>query len=99
MNGNLAYWQFDFTVESQANLAPNCNVMQEKSKSFRVHRRPPNPRPTLLLGLRPSAHGFRPTAIDYFQIFSTRPGLIPDYMKIVLDILERSNSQMLDLFF
>ena len=23
MNGNLAYWQLDFTVESQANLAPD----------------------------------------------------------------------------
>ena len=42
MNGNLAYWQLDFTVESQANLPEDCMVMQEKSKSFR---------PTLLLGL------------------------------------------------
>ena len=62
MNGNLAYLQLDFTVESQANLAPDCMVMQEKSKSFRGPRWPPTPRPTLLLGLRPSAHG-RPSNI------------------------------------
>ena len=56
MNENLAYWQSDFTV-SQANLAPDCMVMQEKSKSFQGPRRPPNPPPTLLLGLRHSACG------------------------------------------
>ena len=34
MNGNLAYWQLDFTVESQANLAPDCMVMQENPRAF-----------------------------------------------------------------
>ena len=62
MNGNLTHLQLDFTVESQANLAPDCMVMQEKSKSFRGPRRPSTPRPTLLLGLRPLAHGLRPYA-------------------------------------
>ena len=70
MNGNLAYLQLDFTVESQANLAPDCMVMQEISKSFRGPRRPPTPRPTLLLGLRPSAHSLRPHAAYGPPLFS-----------------------------
>ena len=70
MNGNLAYLQLDFTVESQANLAPDCMVMQEKSKSFRGPRRPPTPRPNLLLGLRHSAYGLRPRAAYGPPLFS-----------------------------
>ena len=64
MNGNLAYLQLAFTVESQANLAADCMVMQEKSKSFRGPRQPPTPWPTLLLGARTSAAcGIRPSNI------------------------------------
>ena len=50
MNENLAYWQLDFTVESQANLAPDCMVMQEKSKSLLYS----TPRPSAARGLLPS---------------------------------------------
>ena len=87
MNGNLAYWQLDFTVESQANLAPDCMVMLEKFKSFRGPRRPPNP--GLLYssayGLRRTAFGrARPTVRHYFQIFSSRPGLIPGFYMVFL---------------
>ena len=72
MNGNLTYLQLDFTVESQANLAPDCMVMQEKSKSFRGPRRPPTggyppayftPLP-MAFGTQPSAAcGLRPSTI------------------------------------
>ena len=73
MNGNLAYLQLAFTVESQANLAPDCMVMQEKSKSFWGPRRPPTPPPTLLLGLWRTAFGrMRPTALQYFKIVTAR---------------------------
>ena len=58
MNENLAYWQLDFTVESQANLAQDCMVMP---------KRPANPQPTSLLGLRPSACGYgHPLFSDIF---------------------------------
>ena len=60
MNENLAYWQLDFTVESQANLAKECMVIQEKSESFRGPRRP----------LNPQAY-FTP----WPTVFSTRPSL------------------------
>ena len=81
MNGNLAYWQLDFTIESQANLPEDCMVIQEKSKSFPGPRRPSSP--GLLYssayGLRRPAFGrARPTALHYLQIFSSSPGLIPD---------------------
>ena len=86
MNRNLSYWQLDFTVESQANLAPDCVVMQEKSKSFRGPRQPPNPRPTLFLGLRPSAHSLRPCAAyghpllsDIFSKAWSRPCMTNHY--------------------
>ena len=74
MKENLAYWQLDFTVENQANLAQDCMVMQEKSKSFQT------------LGLlysspyglpRTAFDRMRPTALHYFQIISSKPGLIP----------------------
>ena len=68
MNENLAYWQLDFTVESKS--GPRLHGYAGKIKSLRGPRRPPNTRPTLLLGLWPSA-------IHYFQIFSSKPGLIP----------------------
>ena len=77
MNENLAYWQLDFTVVSQANLAPDCMVMQEKSKSFWGPRRPPNPRPTLLLVLRPSARGLlQPSTIFRYFLQSLVSSLL-----------------------
>ena len=61
MNENLAYWQLDFTLESQANLAPDC--MATLLGYF-------TPRPTAF-GKRP-----KPTSFAYFQIFSSKPGLV-----------------------
>ena len=71
MNGNLAYLQLDFTVESQANLASDCMVMQEKSKSLGGPQ-PPGLLYSSACGLRRTAFGsVRPTALHYFQIFTT----------------------------
>ena len=61
MNENLAYWQLDFTAESQANLAQDCMVMP---------KRPPNPRPTLLLGLRHAAYGLPLFSDIFFKAWS-----------------------------
>ena len=75
MNGNLAYWQLDFTVESQANLASDYMVRlcRKNSRAFGSLGGPQTP------GLLYStAFGrVRPMAHHYFQIFSSRPGLIP----------------------
>ena len=35
MNGNLAYWQLDFTVENQANLAQDCMVYVGKIQELK----------------------------------------------------------------
>ena len=70
MNGNLAYLQLAFTVESQANLAADCMVMQEKSKSFRGPRQPPTP-PAYFTPRLTAFGRMRHTALQYFKIFTT----------------------------
>ena len=71
MNENLAYWQLDFTVESQANLAPDCMVMQEKSKSFRGLGGPQTP------GLfHSSAYGLRHSTVFRYFLQSLVSSLI-----------------------
>ena len=72
MNGNLAYLQLDFTVESQANLAQDCMVMQEKSKSFRG---PPAPNPPAYFTPQPTAFAARPSAAC-----GLRPSIILRYL-------------------
>ena len=65
--------------ENLANLAPDCMVMQETSKSCLGPRLPPEP----LAYFTPRATAFStwalPTAIHYFKICSSKPGLIPAY--------------------
>ena len=82
MNGNLAYWQLDFTVERKQIWPQITWLCRKNSRVFGGLGGPQTP--GLLYssayGLRRTAFGrARPTARHYFQIFSSRPGLIPAY--------------------